>query len=144
MIKKILLVLALSLLPSICNSQVVGRNICKVSLETYDPKEDDGDLSFEIDCRMVDCLLELEIIADERRKKKFFTYWIYESNYYLSEDSLIMMKLDLGNMKKLIDDNKYSLMNIRIYSKSTSLVFQRMMSFDRENLIRTYYRKKNE
>jgi hypothetical protein len=126
------------------NAQVVGRNVCKLSLEEYHPADNDGELFFEIDCRMVDCLLELEIENDERRKKKMFQYWIYESNYYLSEDSLIMMKIDLGRMNFLMSDLKQVLMTVKIYSKSTTLVFKKLMSFDRDILVHEYYQSRKE
>jgi hypothetical protein len=126
------------------NAQVIGRNVCKLSLEEYHSVDNDGELFFEIDCRMADCLLELEIENDERRKKKIFQYWIYESNYYLSEDSLIMMKMDLGRMNLLMSDLDQVLMTVKIYSKSTRLVFVRLMSFDRANLIREYHRSREE
>jgi len=118
--------------------------VCKIFLESYDSKEDDGELVFEIDCRMVDCLLEMEISNDERRKKKVFQYWIYERNYYLNEDSLIIMRMNLGNMKSLMDDHQSILMTVTIYSMSSYPVFRRLMPFDRPLLIRTYQVNKHE
>jgi hypothetical protein len=143
--KKLLLLLSFFLLTSVPSySQTVGRNVCKIFLESYDSKEDDGELVFEIDCRMVDCLLEMEISNDERRKKKVFQYWIYERNYYLNEDSLIIMRMNLGNMKSLMDDHQSILMTVTIYSMSSYPVFRRLMPFDRPLLIRTYQVNKHE
>ena len=143
--KKLLLILTFLFFTSIPSySQTVGRNVCKIFLESYDSKEDDGELAFEIDCRMVDCLLELEISNDERRKKKVFQYWIYERNYYLNEDSIIIMKMDLGSMKSLMDDHQSILMTVTVYSMSSYPVFRRLMPFDRSLLIRNYQSRKNE
>lgn len=143
--KKLLLSFSFLFLLSIPSySQTVGRNLCKIFLESYDSKEDDGELVFEIDCRMVDCLLELEISNDERRKKKVFQYWIYERNYYMSEDSTIIMKMNLGQMKSLMDNHQSILMTVTIYSMTSYPIFRKLMSFDKNNLIRTYGLKKDE
>jgi hypothetical protein len=142
--KKLLLVTLFFLSPFFSNAQTVGRNVCKIFLESYNSIDDDGDLAFEIDCRMVDCLLELEISGDERKKKKVFQYWIYERNYYLSSDSLIIMKMDLGSMKSLLGNHESTLMTVTIYSMTSYPVFRRLMSFDKANLIRTYRKNRDE
>jgi hypothetical protein len=139
------LLLILALFVSINSySQTVGRNVSRIFLESYDQKEDDGELVFETDCRMVDCLLELEISNDERRKKKIFQYWISTRNYYLNEDSVIIMKMNLGEMKSLMENHQSILMTVTIYSMTSDPVFRRLMSFDKNNLIRTYMLRKDE
>jgi hypothetical protein len=91
---------------------------------------------------MVDCLLELEISNDERRKKRVFQYWIYARNYYMTEDSTIIMKMNLGQMKSLMENYQSILMTVTIYSMTADPVFRRLMPFDKNNLIRTYQLRK--
>lgn len=116
-------------------AQTVGRKKPKLELLSYNPLKDDGELSFQIDVRMADCISHLEL-ANENSKKPLKVE-VAESDYYLSEDGeeQIYLKVTLGSMKEILKKKKELPSELTIYSKSGKPIYSKQIHLVKDDLI---------
>ena len=116
-------------------AQTVGRKKPKMELLGYNPLKDDGELTFEIDVRMADCISHLELLSENSRKP--LKVEVAESDYYLSEDGQeqIYMKVTLGSMKEILKKKKELPSDLTIFSKSGKPIYSRQLHLIKDELI---------
>jgi hypothetical protein len=115
--------------------QTIGRKKPKMELLSYNPLKDDGELAFEIDVRMADCISHLELLSEN--SKKPIKVDVAESDYYLSEegDEQIYMRVSLGSMKEILKKKKELPSDLVIYSKSGRPIYTKQIHLVKEDLI---------
>jgi hypothetical protein len=136
-----ILLLILALFVSVnCNSQTIGRHIAKIHMESYDYKTDDGNIILEMDVRLADCMIDVRIENDERRRNKVLIFPVKSSDYYLDEFNQIIMRVDLGSLRKISNDIDQYTAYLIVYSMTGYPVFRRLITFDKKYLIANRYK----
>lgn len=118
-------------------AQTVGRKPARIMLKDYSPKEEDGNIEFEVDVRMVDCISYIEIKNPELRKP--IKVPVNESDYFLDEKTGedIYLRLSIGSLKKMLRKEESVDASLIIYSKSGKPVYSNRLSLNRSELLRT-------
>jgi hypothetical protein len=117
------------------NAQTLGRKKPKLELVGYSPLKDDGDLVFQIDVRLADCISLIELSSENSRKP--LKVVVSENDYYLSEDGeeQIFMKISLGTLKEIMKKKKELPTELVIYSKSGKPIYTRQFNLNRDELV---------
>jgi len=124
-----------SIYPSL--SQTVGKRPPKITLLDYNTKLDDGNLQFEVDVRMADCISYLEFKSAD--SKKTFKVKVHENDYYLNEENghEIILRLSIGTLKELLKKKLSLDLNLVIYSKTGKAIYNGEVLFNKADLIAT-------
>jgi len=117
------------------NAQTVGRKKPKLELVGYSVLKDDGDLVFQIDVRLADCISLIELSSEN--SKKPVKVVVSENDYYLSEDGdeQIYLKISLGTLREIMKKKKELPTEMVIYSKSGKPIFTRQINLNRDELV---------
>jgi hypothetical protein len=147
-----------------CFSQKVYDKSATITFEPYNSIIIDGQLRFEIDVRMSDCLENIEILDIDKIKikkniwdkihdwwwfkirrnfdfkiSKRFTLELNEDNYHLREDESdeqIYMKCDILTLKSIFERKTLKKkLQINLYSKSGKKVYSKIFILDKLKLI---------
>jgi hypothetical protein len=117
--------------------QTVGRKPPRILLKDYSSKEEDGNIEFEVDVRMVDCISYIEIKNPEARKP--IQVPVSESDYFVDEKTGedIYLRLSIGSLKKMLRKEDAVNASLVIYSKSGKPVYTNRLSINRAELLRS-------
>ena len=117
------------------NAQTVGRKKPKLELIGYSALKDDGDLVFQIDVRLADCISLIELSSENSRKP--LKVVVSENDYYLSEDGeeQIYLKISLGTFREIMKKKKELATELVIFSKSGKPIFTRKITLNRDELV---------
>lgn len=117
--------------------QTVGKKPPKISLQNYNPGNDDGTLSFEVDVRMADCISFIEV--KNPNIKKPIQVPVAEKDYYLSEENGedILLRIPIGSLKELLKKKDKAETELVIYSKSGKPIYTNEISINKYDLINT-------
>jgi hypothetical protein len=116
-------------------AQTVGKKPPKVVLKDYNYKQDDGNLEFEVDVRMADCISYIEIKNPDTKKP--VQVQVTENDYYLSEENGqdIILRLSLGTLKDILKKREVLAAGLIIYSKSGKPIYSNELSLNKADLI---------
>ena len=116
-------------------AQTVGKKPPKVVLKDYNYKQDDGNLEFEVDVRMADCISYIEIKNPDARKA--VQVQVTENDYYLSEENGqdIILRLSLGTLKEILKKREMMAADLIIYSKSGKPIYTNEVALSKYDLI---------
>jgi hypothetical protein len=134
-----------------------------IRLENFNAISNDGLLTFEIDVRMADCLLKIEMNDVDKKKKKkniwnrihdwwwfkvrrihdfessrTYTKQLKEDYYYLidDEEERIYMKCDLIQLKSVFPGKAIKKkIEINLYSRSGKRVYSKIFILDKNKLL---------
>ena len=153
------------IVPNFLFSQRVGSYPATIGLSNFNDYTNDGTLTFQIDCRMADCIYYVEINDLDKIKKKKniwdkirYIWWfkilkrydfevshtfkkiINEENYFLEEQNddreQIMMKCELISLKSLFNRKKLKRkLQINIVSKSGKTIYSKIFTLDKTKLL---------
>jgi hypothetical protein len=135
MIKPIFLWIALSVLGYNANAQTVGRKAPKISLQDYNAAKDDGNLQFEVDVRMADCISYIELKNEVTRKPVKID--VTENDYFLSDENGrdILLRLQMGRMKKYLKKQANQTTALTIFSKTGKPIYSNELTINKSDLI---------
>ncbi len=149
----------------ICFSQRVYEKSAKITLDKFDGLTEDGQLYFEIEVRMADCLSYLEFKDYSKLKEKknigdrlhdwwwfkvreiydfevsqIYTIEIQDYDYYLKDtdelEEIIVMKCKLMQLKSVFSRKKIKRkIQIDIYSMSGKIVYSKVFMLNKVKLI---------
>jgi hypothetical protein len=116
-------------------AQTVGRKPPKVVLKDYNYKADDGNIEFEVDVRLADCISYVELKNPD--SKKPVKVEVTENNYFLSEENGqdILLRLSLGTLKEILKKREVMAADLIIYSKSGKPIYINELSLNKADLI---------
>jgi hypothetical protein len=117
------------------NAQTIGKKSPRVELHNYNPIKEDGELIFQIDVRMADCVSHLEFSSENAKKPIQIS--VTENDYILSEDGdeQIYLKVALGNLKEIMKKKKELPIDLSIFSKSGKLIYSKQLNLQKETLV---------
>ena len=163
--KFFVLTLCMVLITSFGFGQRVGSRVPVFSVEKFNSISDDGLLTFEIDCRMADCISTVQIVDIEKIKKKrsiwdrihdwwwfkvvrrfdfqtakVFSREITADDYYLKDtddgQEHIYMKCELITLKSLFGRKSIKKrIRINVFSLSGKKIFTRDFTLDKFKLV---------
>jgi hypothetical protein len=162
---RLILILSLIFISDICFSQRVYEKSAKIILDKFDGLREDGQLYFEIEVRMADCLSHLEFSDASKIKSKktiadkvhdwwwfkvreiydfevsqTFTKEIHEDDYSLRDtddfSERIVMKCSLMRLQSVFPRKRFKRkIQLLIYSKSGKLIYSKIFILDKLKLI---------
>lgn len=117
------------------SAQTVGRKAPKLTLKDYNPSKEDGNLQFEVDVRMADCISYIEL--KNEATKKPVKVEVNENDYYLDEENGrdIYLRLEVGTLKELLRKKESLPTALTIFSKSGKPIYTNQLSISKSDLI---------
>jgi hypothetical protein len=147
-----------------CAAQKVYEKSATITFEPFNSLVIDGQLQFQIDVRMSDCLSKIEVLDIDKIKvkkniwDKIYDWWWFkvrrkfdfriskqfilelnENNYHLREEGSseqIYMKCDILTLKSIFDRKTLKKkLQINLYSRSGKKIYTKMFTLDKIELV---------